>query len=115
MFDLENKEKQVKFAIEFERIMRLPKEVVSTGISTTSQGNSYFSIVPNSIKILARTLVNVQIRKGNLKRQRCKVCKFKDTHAHHEDYSDPLKIMWLCSIHHAKRHKRLNSGSLTKK
>ena len=35
----------------------------------------------------------------------CEICGSLTTHRHHEDYSKPLDIRWLCSRHHAARHK----------
>lgn len=29
-------------------------------------------------------------------------------HAHHEDYTKPLEINWLCRVCHGKRHKEIN-------
>jgi hypothetical protein len=43
---------------------------------------------------------------GHLVRQPCEVCG--DTaivHGHHDDYDEPLKVVWLCPKHHAERHK----------
>ena len=28
--------------------------------------------------------------------------------AHHEDYSRPLDVVWLCSLHHHRRHAEIN-------
>jgi len=28
-------------------------------------------------------------------------------HAHHEDYSLPLEVIWLCQFHHIQRHMEL--------
>lgn len=46
---------------------------------------------------------------------KCKDCAKKDTHdnyrlnfqAHHEDYSKPIDVMWLCFRHHRERHGQL--------
>jgi len=27
--------------------------------------------------------------------------------AHHDDYGQPLSVMWLCPRHHAERHKEI--------
>jgi len=29
-------------------------------------------------------------------------------HRHHPDYSDPLRIVWLCTLCHGEEHRRLN-------
>ena len=51
---------------------------------------------------LVRTGIETkQIRKGE-----CEICfKREDVFAHHNDYSEPYKIRWLCRIHHAQVHK----------
>lgn len=52
----------------------------------------------------AHYLTSNAIRDGRLKRQPCKKCGNKKSHAHHEDYSRPLDIMWLCPICHQQKH-----------
>jgi len=48
------------------------------------------------------------VKKGVLKRGVCKECgSDKYVHAHHEDYSKPLDVIWLCALHHVKIHKEL--------
>jgi hypothetical protein len=33
------------------------------------------------------------------------VCGDPDAHAHHEDYSKPLEVRWLCTQHHNEAHR----------
>lgn len=50
------------------------------------------------------------IRLGILVRQPCEVCQSTQyIHAHHEDYSRPLDVRWLCSFHHSRRHMELDA------
>ena len=58
----------------------------------------------NPEKYAAQTAVGNAIRDGKLKRQICCKCGAK-AHAHHEDYSKPLDVVWLCPAHHAEVHK----------
>jgi hypothetical protein len=51
-------------------------------------------------RIVARAAVR------GLERQPCEVCGEPKTHAHHEDYSQPLMVRWLCRPHHEERHGR---------
>lgn len=32
-------------------------------------------------------------------------------HAHHSDYSKPLKVVWLCPLHHTREHMKLKQES----
>jgi hypothetical protein len=57
----------------------------------------------NPEKYKAQNAVNNAIRDGKLIRKGCEVCGDK-AHAHHEDYSRPLDVVWLCPIHHGERH-----------
>ena len=66
----------------------------------------------NPEKKNARALVWYHLNAGNIKRLPCEVCGVADSQAHHEDYSKPLDIMWLCCKHHNEIH--VNSGSLRK-
>lgn len=56
-------------------------------------------------KLYARRLLNLAIRSGKIKRLPCYICGKEKSQAHHEDYFKPLDIIWLCSKHHAIRHK----------
>lgn len=55
-------------------------------------------------------------RRGIIKRQHCEACGrgsqfaagtidyLKDIHAHHDDYSKPLEVRWLCPSCHKRHH-----------
>jgi hypothetical protein len=62
----------------------------------------------NPHKRRAHFAVNNAIRDGKLKRQPCEKCG-GNAQAHHDDYSKPLDVRWLCTRHHADRHKELRS------
>ena len=55
-------------------------------------------------KIIARRRVNDRIATGTLVRGSCKICGKPKADAHHEDYSKPLEIIWLCRSHHKQYH-----------
>jgi hypothetical protein len=44
------------------------------------------------------------VKSGELKRQPCEICGATPADAHHIDYSDPLRVMWLCELHHMQTH-----------
>lgn len=51
-----------------------------------------------------RSIVAYAIRLGILVRQPCEVCGAEKVHAHHDDYSKPLEVRWLCRDHHNEFH-----------
>lgn len=55
----------------------------------------------NPEKYKARTAVSNALRDGRLQRCPCEVCGTSDrVQAHHDDYSKPLEVRWLCFKHH---------------
>lgn len=54
----------------------------------------------------ARQVVGNSVRDGRLTKKPCKRCGAKKVHAHHTDYSKPLKVTWLCSKCHGLEHRR---------
>ena len=56
------------------------------------------------VKKRARRRIRDRIHAGTLRRGNCMVCDEPEAQAHHEDYSKPLQIHWLCSKHHAAVH-----------
>lgn len=62
------------------------------------------------LKHAARSKVLRAIRSGRITKQPCERCGTDaHVHAHHDDYSKPLEIMWLCAQHHKDRHREIES------
>jgi|TARA_R110000868_G_C10780465_1_gene755462 hypothetical protein len=55
----------------------------------------------------AHAIVNRAVRSGYLVRQSCEKCGAEKTEAHHDDYSKPLAVRWLCIPHHKDEHRSL--------
>jgi hypothetical protein len=61
----------------------------------------------NPDKYKARTAVNNAVRDGRLTRRPCAGCGATDNvQAHHENYSRPLDVRWLCFICHREGEHR---------
>lgn len=59
----------------------------------------------NPARRKAQKLLQGEIRAGRLARQPCFRCGGSEgIHGHHEDYSKPFEVMWLCHRHHTERH-----------
>lgn len=54
----------------------------------------------------ARRRTRSAIESGQLMRQPCEACGTSPAHAHHDDYSKPLEVRWLCPKHHREYHAR---------
>ena len=78
-----NKEKLQKYNKEYTRVWR------------SIHGNHHD---------LVRGVVARAVRKGTLIKLACEVCGNVKSQGHHEDYSKPLEVIWLCSVHHKERH-----------
>jgi len=44
------------------------------------------------------------LKRGTLKRGVCEKCSKQQVQAHHDDYSKPLEVRWLCFQHHQEAH-----------
>jgi len=56
-------------------------------------------------KTKCRRKTSQLVRSGKIKKKPCIICSEIKVHAHHEDYNDPYKILWLCRIHHEDIHR----------
>ncbi len=65
--------------------------------SATSQWNA---VHPEALR--AQHALTNALATGKIVRQPCKICGSANSHGHHEDYSKPLEVRWLCSLHHAQ-------------
>lgn len=53
----------------------------------------------------AHNAVSRALKNGKIERMPCCMCGTTEKiHAHHDDYSQPLNVMWLCVVHHKSRH-----------
>jgi len=58
----------------------------------------------NPEKYAAKAAVYVAVHQGKLVPQPCEICGSKGE-AHHDDYSNPLDVRWLCRRHHTDWHR----------
>lgn len=57
-----------------------------------------------SLKRAASIATGNAIRDGRLIPQPCEKCGAEKVEAHHDDYSKPLAVRWLCRRHHLEHH-----------
>lgn len=56
------------------------------------------------IQDAARRLVQRAVKRGTMTRLPCEVCGETKSEGHHDDYSKPLDVRWLCRKHHTEHH-----------
>lgn len=63
-------------------------------------------------KWLARAKVRYAVKVGKLEKPKgCEFCGHeKPLHGHHDDYSKPLDVRWLCASCHADTHIEMGNG-----
>lgn len=74
------------------------------GISKNHYHYKKLQVQRNKDKVNARHLIHRAIKSGKIKKQPCSACGDKNSFAHHEDYSKPLDVEWLCRKHHREKH-----------
>ena len=52
----------------------------------------------------ARNVLCLAVSRGKVIRKACEVCGFYPAEGHHDDYSRPLDVRWLCKEHHEAHH-----------
>lgn len=55
-------------------------------------------------KANARSYANAYQRRGKVIKQPCSSCGSEQAEKHHEDYSKPLEVKWLCRPCHIQEH-----------
>lgn len=93
----QNRENSIDYYREYDR-NRVNRQ-------TNEYRKEYKLKFPNKYK--SHTLVANAIRAKKLFPEPCYVCGSKQyIHAHHDDYSKPLNVRWLCSACHSQWHKK---------
>ncbi len=57
-----------------------------------------------SLRNKTRAKTKDLIKQGKLKKKPCVVCHNHEVVPHHEDYSNPFQVIWLCEQHHNAYH-----------
>lgn len=57
-----------------------------------------------SIERWCRSSFHRALSMGFIEKKLCKICGNEKAEAHHTDYKQPLKIIWLCKKHHEEEH-----------
>jgi len=66
---------------------------------------AYSELTPEQrFKSNARAYANTYQRRGLLEAQPCQECGASKAEKHHEDYSKPLDVIWLCKACHCRLH-----------
>lgn len=60
-------------------------------------------------RTICHSAVANALRSGALTRSPCCRCGEVKSLAHHENYDEPLNVVWLCQPCHKERHKEINS------
>lgn len=65
----------------------------------------------NPDKVKAHSKVHYALKMGRLTKLPCQVCATTySIIAHHDDYTKPLDVLWLCEVHHKERHSLLQKA-----
>jgi hypothetical protein len=59
----------------------------------------------NPLKRWAHIATASALRRGIISRRPCEVCGAEPAEAHHDDHTNPLKVRWLCRLHHKAEHR----------
>lgn len=61
--------------------------------------------------VRAHWTLHKAIKRGRVTRKPCESCGSERSQAHHEDYSKPLEVKWVCKkCHEAEHHPHLRQG-----
>lgn len=66
------------------------------------------SVEERKIRIKARSDLNHAVQQGKIRKPKaCGIYRCREVpEAHHDDYSKPLEVRWLCFKHHRAHHKQ---------
>lgn len=60
--------------------------------------------VAHPLEVWCHRAFNTALKKGLIDRKPCEICGSHSVDGHHEVYTEPLKVRWLCRRHHKRVH-----------
>lgn len=108
----ENREKNRDYYIWYDRIrandphrVEARKEYAEKHRHLSKKRKSEWA-ARNTHKRKAHLLVQRAVQRGIIERKQCEVCGDERAQAHHDDYTKPLEVRWLCTTHHGEHHRK---------
>lgn len=113
--DVENRRKEKASDIDWvlserKRHREKSKRYRELGIISKNNAQKKWAL-NNPEKKQARQRLQYALKLGKLHRHPCFICGNK-AQAHHDDYSKPLDVVWVCSKHHGELHVKINEKKL---
>lgn len=93
-----------------KRLLKDKKRYIKNREKRKEQNKIFRMLPKEAIKEKARQTLRNAVAAGKIKRLPCEKCGKVKTHAHHTDYSKPLKVHWLCVDHHYEQHRKYLIG-----
>ena len=82
------------------------EHILSLNKAWRDENKEYWNGRPHDpVKRKARDAVNNAVKAGTLVKHPCEVCGELKVEGHHDDYSKPLCVRWLCNACHNHHHK----------
>lgn len=104
-YEIERRAKNIDYIREYDRKRALLPHRIKKNTDNTKRFRKQFPL-----KYKAHCIVNNAIRNGKLiKPEICETCSKpgRQIEGHHNDYSKPLEVVWLCSACHKQLHRDL--------
>lgn len=70
----------------------------------SQQPSNDASSIFTEIKNNARSQANASLKRGEIVKNDCEVCKNPNSQMHHPDYGSPTIVVWLCRACHLYLH-----------
>lgn len=84
----------------------LPRDLIGEGHPLYRNGSRSKAGPPRGLPE-ANIILNNAVHEGRIEKGPCTRCGAGDAEAHHEDYSKPLEVVWLCRPCHRIRDREL--------
>lgn len=75
------------------------------GVSSDNMRYQRRALERHPVECDARRQVNLAVARGDLVPEPCPCGSAAKTQGHHDDYSKPLEVRWLCPAHHMEQHR----------
>ena len=101
----EHREKNLERIREYDRIRAKRPERIKKNLAVNRAWRA-----ADRRRSKAHSAVAKAIRNGLLTPKPCQWCGEEKSLAHHDDYDQPLNVIWLCQPCHKLRHKEIDAG-----